>query len=60
MYTASEDLEDIVKGYLKSGKVLEKKLEQMSSRKNAFKSPLKMVNKINIDDNPIDDEEEEK
>jgi len=35
MFTRSEDLEDIVKGYLKSGKVLENKLIKMSSLKHA-------------------------
>lgn len=38
MNTGSEDLEDLVKGYLKSGKVLENKLHKISTMKAAVAS----------------------
>ena len=38
MCTGSEDLEDMVRGYLKSGRVLESKLQKMSSIKHGTKS----------------------
>ena len=34
-FTGSEDLEDMVKGYLKSGRLLESKLQKMNSLKGA-------------------------
>jgi hypothetical protein len=38
MFTGSEDLGDLVKDYLKSGRVLESKLQQISTLKNAVRS----------------------
>jgi hypothetical protein len=37
MFTGSEEFEDL-KGYLRSGKVLENKLHKMSTLKNVMKS----------------------
>lgn len=47
MQTNSEELEDL-KGYLKSGKVLENKLQKLSTLKNAIKSLDQVPGKDNI------------
>ena len=39
--TQSDDIEELVKGGLKSGKALENRLNKMSSFKNAFNESLK-------------------
>ena len=48
MYTGSVDLEDIVNGYLKSGKVLESKLQKLGSLKQAVKSIEQMPYKYDL------------
>lgn len=59
MYTGSEDLEDMVKGYLRSTKVLENKLQKISSIKNAIKSIEQLPQKDNINEYPAEEEDEE-
>lgn len=58
MYTGSEDLEDMVKGYLRSGKVLENKLQKISSIKHAIKSVEQLPQKEDINEFPEDEDEE--
>ena len=55
MFTGSEDLDDLVKGYLKSGKVLESKLQQLSTLKNVIKVP----GRASINEQPVEAEDEE-
>lgn len=57
MFTASEDMEDL-KGYLKSGKVLENKLHKLSTLKNAIKSLEQMPGK-SISEQPAEIENED-
>eukprot|EP00347_Sterkiella_histriomuscorum_P023459 403334561 len=59
MYTGSESLDDILRGYLKSGKALESKLQQISSLKNAIKSLEYNPGRQSINEQPADDEIEE-
>ncbi|CDW78881.1 UNKNOWN [Stylonychia lemnae] len=59
MYTGSESLDDILKGYLKSGKALESKLQQISTLKNAIKSLEQVPGRQSIDEMPADAENED-
>lgn len=49
----------MVKGYLRSGKVLESKLQRISSLKHAVKSIEQLPQKENINEFPAEDEDEE-
>lgn len=59
MYTGSESLDDILKGYLKSGKVLESKLQQISTLKNAIISLERVHGRASINEMPVSDENED-
>lgn len=59
MYTGSESLDDILRGYLKSGKALESKLQQISTLKNAIKSLEYNPGRQSINELPADDEVED-
>ena len=60
MFTRSEDLEDIVKGYLKSGKVLENKLIKMSSLKHAVNIVEQKPIKYELDEDAPEEDDEDR
>ena len=57
MFTGSEEFEDL-KGYLKSGRVLESKLQKISTLKNAIKS-IEMLPGKSISEQPPEVENED-
>lgn len=59
MYTGSEDLEDLVRGPLRSGRILESKLQRISLLKNAIQTIEFLPQKENsINEAPGDEDEE--
>jgi hypothetical protein len=59
MFTGSEEIEDMLKGYLKSGKALENKLQVITSLKHAIKSLEYMPGRASINEEPVEYENED-
>lgn len=59
MYTGSESIDDILRGYLKSGKALESKLQQISTLKNAINMLEQVPGRQSINEEPVDYENED-
>lgn len=59
MFTRSDELEDMVKGYLKSSKVLENKLIRLSSLKHAVNIVEQLPIKYDVDEQPAEDDYED-
>lgn len=59
MFSGSEDMQDLVKGYLKSGKALEGKLNQISSLKHAIQPLEQLHGRHSLNEQPVEFENEE-